>query len=91
MDEAQVGEGRAAVVLEEERGGVEEVEGDAVGEFGGGEGGLLGEDGVDVGGEEGVGLEEGGAEAALDGGLYFCLWAGGDVPVVVSIRFGGGE
>lgn len=56
VDEPEVGEGRAAVVLEEEGGRVEGVEGDAVGELGGGEGGFLGEDGVDVGGEEGVGL-----------------------------------
>ena len=55
VDEAEVGEGRGLVVLEEEGGGVEGVEGDAVGELGGREVGLLREDDVDVRGEEGIG------------------------------------
>ena len=48
VDEGEVGEGRALVVLEEERVAVEGVEGYAVRELRGGEGGLFGEDRVDV-------------------------------------------
>ena len=48
VDQTQMRQGRSLVVLEEERVGVEGVEGDAVGELGGGEVGFLGEDDVDV-------------------------------------------
>ena len=55
MDEFQVRDQGVIHVLVEERGGVEGVQGDAVGEFYGVELGFFGEDGVDYGGEEGVG------------------------------------
>ena len=58
-------------VLPEERRGVEDVEGDAVGEFDEVELGLFGDDFVDVWFELGVGVEDFGADVALDGGLYF--------------------
>lgn len=66
------------VLLVEEGRGVEDVEGVAVGELHGGEGGLFGEDLVDVRGEEGVGGEEVLAEGALDGGFELLLWGGLD-------------
>ena len=40
--------------------------------------GFLGDDLVDVGGEEGVGLADFGPDGALDGGFDFGLCAGGD-------------
>lgn len=69
---------RVVHVLEEERGRVEGVEGDAVGEFDQVELFFLGEDVLDVGFEEGEGVEDFGADGALGAGFYFGLCAGGD-------------
>lgn len=67
VHEAQVREQRRLnVELEEERLAVDDVEADAVGELDLLERRLLGEELVDVRGEEGVGGEERGAEGALD-------------------------
>ena len=43
--------------------------------------GFLGDDLVDVGGEEGVGFADFGPDGALDGGFDFGLCAGGDAVV----------
>lgn len=64
---------RLNVELEEERLPVDDVEADAVGELDLLERRLLGEELVDVGGEEGVGGEERGAEGALDRRLELLL------------------
>ena len=64
-------------VLPKQRVGVECVEADAVGEFDEVELGLFGQDEVDVGSEEGVGLEDARADGAGDGGFYFGFGAGG--------------
>jgi hypothetical protein len=70
----QVREDRGGDVLLVEQGlGFENVEGIAVGELHAREGGLLGENLVDVRVEEGVGREEGLAKAALDGGFELLL------------------
>jgi hypothetical protein len=67
----QVRHDRVVHVLPEERGGVEDVEGDAVGEFHEVKLGLLRDDFVDVWFEAGVGFEDFGADGALDGRFYF--------------------
>lgn len=71
-------DGGGNVLLVEERLGVKDVEGVAVGELHAGEGSLLREDLVNVGVEKGVGREEGLAQAALDGGFELLLGRRGD-------------
>lgn len=85
---------RLNVELEEERLAVDDVEADAVGELDLLERRLLGEELVDVGGEEGVGGEERGAEGALDRRLELLLGrrregAGGGVVSFGWERMGG--
>lgn len=55
----------------------EDVEGHAVGEFDGVELGFFGDEGVEVGFEEGVGFQDFGTDAAGDAGFYFGFGAGG--------------
>ena len=78
VDELEVGDDHKAVrdgvLLVEERLAIEDVDVDVVdGDADGFQGGLFGEEGVDVRGEEGVGLEEGVSEGALDRGLELLL------------------
>lgn len=71
VDELQVWEEDAFVHFEEQGLAINDVEGGAVGKLHLLERAFLGEDLIDVGVEEGVGLEKGAAEGALDGGLEF--------------------
>ena len=87
VDEAKVGdEGGSRVLLVEERGAVlEDVETGAVGQLHLGEGGLLGEGLVDVGGEEGVRRQQGLAEGPLDRRLELLLGRWGEAFFFLSL------
>jgi hypothetical protein len=81
VHDAQVREDGVVHVLIEEGSVADAVERDAVGELDDVELLLLGQDGVDVGFEEGVVFQDLGADAALDAGLDFGFGAGGEAGV----------
>lgn len=65
-------------MLPEQRLPVKAVEGDAVGDLDEVELALLRQDVVDVRGQEGVGVEDAGADGALDGGFDFGFGSGNE-------------
>jgi len=70
-------DGYAVVLVVEDGLAFDHVQRDAVGELHLLERGLLGEDFIDVGREQGEGREEGGAQRALDGRFELLLGRGG--------------